>query len=67
MPYVDESLLDHNVKSESGIVRYWEDDSVHLQMRNLKVGEPGLLTKQKEIHTLSSYQEAVRFAIKVPG
>lgn len=45
MPYVDESLIDHSVKAESGISRLWEDDSVHLSMRNLRVGEPGLLTK----------------------
>lgn len=45
MPYVDESLLDHNTKTESGIQRMWEDHSVHLEMRNLQVGEPGLLTK----------------------
>ena len=67
MPYVDESLLKHNVASESGIARMWEDESVHLSMRNLKVGEPGLITNQKELHTLERYQEATRFAIKVPG
>jgi hypothetical protein len=40
---------------------------VHLDLRNLRVGEPGILTKQKEHHTLIRYQEATRFAIKVPG
>lgn len=25
MPYVDESLLEHNVQAESGIARLWED------------------------------------------
>lgn len=67
MPYVDEGMLDHSIKAESGIARLWEDESVHLSMRNLRVAEPGLLTKQKEHHTLQSYQEATRFAIKVPG
>jgi hypothetical protein len=36
-------------------------------MRNLKVGEPGLITKQKEKDTLERYQEATRYAIKVSG
>jgi len=45
MPYVDESLLDHSLKEESGISRLWEDHSIHISMRNLKVGEPGLITK----------------------
>ena len=67
MPYVDESLLDFNVKAESGIARLWEDHSIHLSMRNLKVGEPGLLTMQKEQATLERYQEANRHAIKVAG
>jgi hypothetical protein len=67
MPYVDESLLDHNLKAESGISRLWEDHSIHLSLRNLKVGEPGLITRQKEQFTLERYQEATRLAIKVSG
>lgn len=52
MPYVDETQLDHSLAAESGISRLWEDESVHLSMRNLRVGEAGLITKQKELHTL---------------
>ena len=48
MPYIDESLLDNNVKAESGLSRLWEDESLHVTMNNFRVGEPGLITRQKE-------------------
>jgi len=44
LPYVNEKLLDHNMAEESGIQRMWEDESIHLHMRNLSVCEPGVIT-----------------------
>ena len=67
MPYIDESVLDHNVKQESGIQRLWEDESLHLHLRNLSVCEPGVITKQKEASFLACYKDAVKSAIRVPG
>ena len=45
MPYVDESVLDNNIEKESGIQRFWEDESLHIHLRNLSVCEPGVITK----------------------
>lgn len=47
MLYVDESLLEHNIQKECGIVRLWEDEELDIQMRNLTVSESGLITDQK--------------------
>ena len=44
LPYVNEKLLDHNMAEESGIQRMWEDENIHLHMRNLSVCEPGVIT-----------------------
>ena len=67
MPYVDESVLDHNVKQESGIQRLWEDENLHIHLRNLSVCEPGVITKQKEASFLACYKDSVKSAIRVPG
>jgi|LakMenE01Jun11ns_1017448.scaffolds.fasta_scaffold8273624_1 hypothetical protein len=31
------------------VQRLWEDESIHISQRNLKVTETGLITKDKEI------------------
>ena len=45
MPYVNESLLDKNMKDSSGIQRLWEDESIHVNLNNLTVNEPGVITR----------------------
>ena len=67
MPYVDESVLDNNIEKESGIQRFWEDESLHIHLRNLSVCEPGVITKQKEASFLACYKDSVKSAMKVPG
>ena len=67
MPYVDESILENNMDKESGIQRLWEDESIHIHMRNLSVCEPGVITKQKEVSFLACFKDFVKSAIKVPG
>ena len=67
MPYVNESLLDNNMEACSGIQRMWEDESIHTELRNLSVNEPGVITKQKEASILACYKEYAKQAIKVPG
>ena len=67
LPYVNESILDNNVKKESGISRLWEDDSLHLHMRNLSICEPGVITTQKEASFRACFQASVGSVIRVPG
>ncbi len=66
MPYVDESALENNMEEESGITRLWEDDSLHLHLRNLSVCEPGVITLQKEESFRACYKASVAGVIKVP-
>jgi len=44
MPQVNEELLDHNLKKECGIQRLWEDDSLDLKLRDMRISECGLVT-----------------------
>lgn len=44
MPYVNQSLLEHNIEKESGMIRLWEDEELDVKMRDLRVSENGLLT-----------------------
>ena len=67
MPYVDESVLENNMAKESGIQRLWEDESLHIDMQNLSVCEPGVITKQKEASFLACFKDSVKSAMKVPG
>ena len=67
LPYVDENALDNNMAKESGIARLWEDESIHLQMRNLSVCEPGIITAQKEASFRACFKASVGSVIRVPG
>ena len=66
LPYVDESALDHNMKNESGIARMWEDESLHLHLRNLSVCEPGVITMEKEASFRACFKASVGGVIRVP-
>jgi len=48
MPYVEEHQLASNLKASSGIQRFWEDESLHIHMRNLEISESGSLSLEKE-------------------
>ena len=67
LPYVDESKLDNNMEKESGISRLWEDQSLHIQMRNLSLCEPGVITKQKEESFRDCFKASTSGTIQVPG
>ena len=67
MPYVDESALEHNMQAESGISRMWEDESLHLHLRNLSVCEPGVITVDKEASFRACFKASVGSVIRVPG
>jgi hypothetical protein len=67
MPYVNESLLEHNIKDESGMKSLWEDEQLDYKMRNLQVSENGLLTKCKVKEFNSDYNYFSSGIIKVPG
>ncbi|CDW78602.1 lissencephaly type-1-like motif-containing protein [Stylonychia lemnae] len=47
MPHFDESLVKSNLKEESGIQRLWEDESIDIKLRDLRLCESGLLTSVK--------------------
>ena len=44
IPFVNEDLLDHNLKTECGLSKLWEDYRSDYQMREMRVSECGLLT-----------------------
>ena len=67
MPYVDESALDHNMEKESGIARMWEDESLHIHLRNLSLCEPGVITAEKEASFRACYKASLGGVIRVPG
>ena len=67
LPYVNEKLLDHNMAEESGIQRMWEDESIHIHMRNLSVCEPGVITTQKEASFRACFKASVGSVFRVPG
>lgn len=67
MPYVDESALEHNMKAESGILRMWEDESLHLHLRNLSVCEPGVITTGKEASFRACFKASTGSVYRVPG
>ena len=67
LPYVNEKLLDHNMEQESGIKRMWEDDSIHLNMQNLSLCEPGVITAQKEASFRACFKAEAASVIRVPG
>ena len=48
MPYVDESLLEHNLREESGIQRLWEDEQIELKMRDMRISEGCVMVHQKD-------------------
>ena len=52
---------------ESGIQRMWEDESIHIHMRNLSVCEPGVITEQKEASFRACFKAGVGSVIRVPG
>lgn len=66
MAYVDESVLDNNILKESGIARLWEDESLHIHLRNLSVSEPGVITLQKEESFKACFKASVAGVIRVP-
>ena len=47
MPQVNEELLEHNVKKESGIQRMWEDETLDLKFRDMRISECCLFTEAK--------------------
>jgi len=47
MHLVNEDLLDHNLKAESGIQRLWEDGSLDVRLRDMRISEVGLMLPQK--------------------
>ena len=55
------------MEAESGISRMWEDESLHIQMRNLSLCEPGVITAQKESSFRSCFKAGVGSVIRVPG
>ena len=67
LPYVNESALEHNMQAESGIARMWEDESLHLHMRNLALCEPGVITADKEASFRACFKASVGSVIRVPG
>ena len=65
MPSVNEDFLDHNLKSESGIQRLWEDTSLDMKMRDMRISEAGLLIKLKSDQVSQLYLEAVKPAFEI--
>ena len=67
MPYINESALDNCLEKESGIARLWEDQSLHLHLRDLSLTEPGVITAQKEASFRQCFKESQGSVIRVPG
>ena len=65
MPSVNEDFLDHNLKSESGIQRLWEDISLDMKMRDMRISEAGLLIKLKSDQVSQLYFETVKPAFEI--
>ena len=66
MPYVDESLLEHNLREESGIQRLWEDEQIELKMRDMRISEGCVMVHQKDRELEREYRE-VEEAMEVRG
>ena len=47
MPQVNEDLLDHNLRTESGILRNWEDEQLDISLRDMRISESGVMTEFK--------------------
>jgi hypothetical protein len=47
MPDVNEDLLDHNLRAESGIQRNWEDEQLDIKLRDMRISESGIMTEFK--------------------
>ena len=56
-----------NIKEESGIQNFWEDEQLDIKMKNLNVIESGLLSKYKVKEFQSDYEIFTENVIKVPG
>ena len=49
-PYVDESMLPNNVKENSAMQNFWEDENLDYKMNNLSFGESSLITQFKVLN-----------------
>jgi hypothetical protein len=47
MPQVNEELLEHNIKKESGIQGMWEDEALDVRFRDMRISECGVITEVK--------------------
>jgi hypothetical protein len=58
MHLVNEDMLDHNLKAESGIQRLWEDGSLDVRLRDMRISEVGLMLPQKCYQIANEYQKS---------
>jgi len=65
MPYVDESLLPHNMPSENGIQTFWEDKEQ--RKHDLRVAESGLLTRFKNESFQEHFEKSMESVLEAPA
>lgn len=64
MHLVNEDLLEHNLKAESGIQRLWEDGSLDIRLRDMRISEVGLMLPQKCQQIAAQYLESTKCGLE---